>query len=85
MNVGGQGVGPFLDPLQQSRAYSTCLEICKWMFLFTQSLRALRRAYTKEGWHNGSGFLSFGLGLLVCGKPPRYEGFQIFGKTFHSE
>ena len=37
-----------------------CLGICKWMFLFTQSLRALRRAYTKESWHNG-----YVLGLLV--------------------
>ena len=68
-----------------NRAYSTCLGIYKWMFLFTQSLRALRQAYTKESWYNGYVFLYFGLGLLVCGKPPRYEGFQIFGKTFHSE
>ena len=44
-----------------SRAYSTCLGICKCMFLFTQSLRALRRAYTKESWHNGYVFGLLGL------------------------
>ena len=44
------------------------------MFLFTQSLRALRRAYTKESWHNGYVFVflawSFGMwpfGLLSLG------------------
>ena len=40
------------------------------MFLFTQSLRALRRAYTKESWHNGYVFGLLGLVFWYFGLWP---------------